>query len=56
LILFRKSLIKKLKQWRVAGDRIGLGNLGKAFADRNELDLNEAILHHTGASPGAIFF
>jgi hypothetical protein len=66
LILFCKSLVKQLKQWRAAGDRIVLfmdhnkhvikGNLGKVLADRGRLDLRKAILHHTGASPRASFF
>jgi hypothetical protein len=32
------------------------GNLGKALADRDGLDLWEADLQHTGDSPGATFF
>jgi hypothetical protein len=32
------------------------GNLGKALADRDGLDLREAALQHTGNSPGATFF
>jgi hypothetical protein len=30
--------------------------MGKAFADREGLNLYEAILSHTGTSPGATFF
>ncbi len=53
------------KKWREAGDKIILfmdhnkhvieGNLGKALADRDGLDLWEAVLLHTGNSPGATF-
>jgi hypothetical protein len=32
------------------------GALGKALGDRDRLDLREAIIHHTGKSPGATFF
>jgi hypothetical protein len=32
------------------------GVLGKALGDRDRLDLHEAIIHHTGKSPGATFF
>ncbi len=32
------------------------GALGKALGDRDGLDLQEAIIHHTGKSPGATFF
>ena len=32
------------------------GAIGKALADRDGLDLQEAILQHTGRSPGATFF
>jgi hypothetical protein len=66
LILFRRDLIKQLKEWQMAGDRIILfmdhnkhvtkGALGKALGDRDGLDLCEAIIHHTGKSPGATFF
>ncbi len=58
--------MKQLRQWRARGDRIVLfmdhtehvieGKLGKALADREGLDLGEAILSHMGASPGATFF
>ncbi len=58
--------MKQIKQWRAAGDRIILfmdhnkhminGPLGKALADKERLDLREAIVQHTGASPGATFF
>ncbi len=54
--------MKQLRQWR----RIVLfidhnehaieGKLGKALADREGLNLREAILSHTRASPGATFF
>jgi hypothetical protein len=66
LILFCKHLIKQIKQWRAAGERIVLfmdhnkqvikGNLGHKLADKEGLDLREAMLHHTGSSPGATFF
>ncbi len=32
------------------------GAIGKALVDRDGLDLQEAILHHTGRSPGAKSF
>ena len=32
------------------------GPLGKELSDKNGLDLREAIIQHTGASPGATFF
>jgi hypothetical protein len=66
LVLFCTHLVKQIKQWRAAGDRIILfmdhnenvinGPLGKALADKEGLDLREAIVQHTGASPGATFF
>jgi hypothetical protein len=66
LILFRRDLVKQLQKWREAGDKIILfmdhnkhiieGNLGKALADRDGLDLQLAVLQHTGNSPGATFF
>jgi hypothetical protein len=53
LILFRHDLVKQLQKWREAGDKIILfmdhnkhvieGNLGRALADRDGLDLWEAI-------------
>jgi len=64
--IFRRDLIKQLKSWQEAGDRIILfmdhndatnGPLGKELvSDKNGLDLREAIIQHTGASPGATFF
>jgi hypothetical protein len=58
--------VKQIKQWHAAGDRVVLfmdhnehvinGPLGKALADRDQLDLQEAIVQHTGASPGTTFF
>jgi hypothetical protein len=64
--MFCKNLVKQLKLWRAAGKRIVSfmdrnkhlidGALGKALAYRDGLDLHDAILHHTGASPGATFF
>jgi hypothetical protein len=66
LILFRYHLVKLIKQWHAAGDRIILfmdhnkhviiGLLGKALADKEGLDLWEAIVQHTGTSPGTTFF
>ena len=66
LVLFRRDLIKQLKEWQMTGDKIILfmdhnkhmtkGALGKALGDRDGLDLREAIIHHTGKSPGATFF
>jgi hypothetical protein len=50
----------------MAGDRIILfmdhnkhvvkGQLGKVLADKEGLDLQEAIVQHTGTSPGTTFF
>jgi hypothetical protein len=64
--LFRTHLISQLTQWRADGDRIVLfmdhnehttkGALGKALADKGGLDMREAVLHHTGAHPGATYF
>jgi hypothetical protein len=64
--MFHKNLVKQLKLWRVAGDKVILfmdhnkyvidGALGQVLADRDWLDLHEAILHHTGPCPGATFF
>ncbi len=58
--------MKQIKQWRAAGDRIILfmdhnkhminGLLGKALADKKGLDLQEANVQHTGASPDMTFF
>ncbi len=66
LILFRHDLAKQLQKWREDGDKIILfmdhnkhvieGNLSKALADRDGLDLREAVLQHMGNSPGATFF
>jgi hypothetical protein len=66
LIPFRRDLIKQLQQWQEAGEKIILfmdhnehvtkGALGKALGEREGLDLQEAIIHHTGKSPGATFF
>ena len=60
LILFRCDLVKQLQKWREAGDKIILfmdhnehvieGNLGKALADRDGLDLWEAVLQHTATA------
>jgi hypothetical protein len=66
LVLFRKHLVKQIKEWRKAGERIILfmdhnkhvinGPLGKELANKEGLDLCEAIVQHTGTSPGATFF
>ncbi len=58
--------MKQIKEWRKAGERITLvmdhnnhvinGPLGKELADKEGLDLREAIVQHTGTSPGATFF
>ena len=66
LILFHRHFVKQLRQWKASRDRIVLfmdhnehvieDKLGKALADREGLNLREAILSHTGASPGATFF
>ncbi len=66
LVFFRRDLIKQINEWRAEEDRIVLfmfhnkhiteGALGKAFGDREGLSLREAIIHHTGKGPGAIFF
>jgi hypothetical protein len=66
LILFRRHLFKQLQQWQAAGEKIVLfmdhnkhmidGAIGIALTDRDGLDLQEAIFHHTGRSPRATFF
>ncbi len=66
LVLFRKHLVKQIKEWRKVGERIILfmdhnehvikGPLGKKLADKEGLDLREAIVQHTGTSPVATFF
>ena len=66
LILFRKHLIKHIKQWHASGERIVLfmdhnkhvikGPLEKALTNKDGPDLSKAIMLHTGVSPGAIFF
>jgi hypothetical protein len=66
LVLSCKQLVKQIKEWRAAGDRIILfmdhnehvinGPLGKMLADKEGLDLREEIVHHTGTSPGTTFF
>jgi hypothetical protein len=66
LILFCKHLVRQIKQWRVSGDRIILfmdhnehvinGPIGKELGDKDGLDLWEAVVQHTGQSPGATFF
>jgi hypothetical protein len=58
--------VKQIKEWRKAGERIILfmdhnknvinGPLGKELADKEGLDLHEAIVQHMGASPGTTFF
>ncbi len=58
--------MKQIKEWRGVGDRIILFMdhnkhminlpLGKELADKEGLDLQEAIVYHTGTSPGATFF
>jgi hypothetical protein len=65
-ILFRQHLTKQIKEWRAEGDRIILfldhnehvtnGPLGRSLADKDGLDLQEAVLQHTGSSPGATYF
>jgi hypothetical protein len=66
LVLFRRDLIKQIKKWQESGVRIILfmdhnehvtnGPLGKQLGDKNGLNLQEAIVQHTGTSPGAMFF
>jgi hypothetical protein len=66
LVLFRNHLIKQIKEWHAAGDRIILfrdhnkhvinGQLGNVLADKERLDLQEAIMQHTGTSPSVTFF
>ena len=66
LVLFRRDLIKQIKRWQEMGARIILfmdhnkhvtnGPLGKQLGDKNGLNLREAIVQHTGTSPGATFF
>jgi hypothetical protein len=64
--IFWRDLIKQIKSWWDAGDRIIFfmdhnkhvtnGPLGKDLGDKNGLDMREAIIQHTGAGPGATFF
>jgi hypothetical protein len=64
--LFWCNLIKQIKSWWETGDKIILfmdhnkhvtnGPLGKELSNMNGLDLREAIVQHTGTSPGATFF
>jgi hypothetical protein len=66
LILFCNHLVKQIKQWHAEGDRmihfmdhnkyVINGPLGKALADKEGLDLREAIVQHTGTRPGTTFF
>jgi hypothetical protein len=66
LTLFQRNLIKQIKTWRESGDKIILfmdhnehvinRPLGKELGNRNGLDLQEAVVQHTGTSPGATFF
>jgi hypothetical protein len=64
LELFRRDLIKQLKEWQAAGDKIILftdhnkhvtkGALGKTLGDRDGLDFREAIIYHTGKAQGPL--
>ncbi len=66
IILFQTHLIKQLTQWRAGVERIVLfmdhhehiikGALGKVLADKDGLDMREAVVQHTGVHPGATFF
>jgi hypothetical protein len=66
LVLFRKHLLKQIREWQTKGDRITLfmdhnehvinGQLGKALADKDRPNLQEVIMQHTGTSPGTTFF
>jgi hypothetical protein len=66
IILFRRRLIKQLKQWHSGGDRIALfmdhnkhtlkGALGTVLSDKAGLNIREAVVQHTGTHPGATFF
>jgi hypothetical protein len=66
LILFQQHLTSAIRKWRAAGERIILfmnynehvyaGALGKALSNKEGLNLNEAILHNTGARTGVTFF
>jgi hypothetical protein len=66
IVLFRKHLLKQITEWQAGRDRIILfmdhnehvinGPLGKALAEKDGPDLQEAIVHHTRTSPGATFF
>ncbi len=65
IVLFRKHLLKQITEWQAGRDRIILfmdhnehvinRSLGKALAEKDKPDLREAIMHHTGTSPGATF-
>jgi hypothetical protein len=66
LVLFWKHLVKQIKEWHKAGKRIILfmdhnehvinRPLEKELADKEGLELREAIVQHTGTSPGTTFF
>ncbi len=65
LVLFRKHLLKQIREWQTIGNRIILfmdhnehvinGQLGKALADKDGPDLQEVIMQHTD-EPGRNIF
>ncbi len=64
--LFWKQLIMKMIEWRKEGDKLVLfmdhnkhitkGALGQSLADKDGLDMREAVIQHTGTHPGATYF
>jgi hypothetical protein len=64
--LFRQHFVSQLTQWRSDGERIILfmdhnkhtynGPLGRVLANTDGLELQEAVLRHTGRRTGATFF
>jgi hypothetical protein len=64
--LFRQHIVHQLKKWHKKGDKIILfmdhnehtydGPLGRALSDPEGVELQEAVLCHTGMKTGATFF
>jgi hypothetical protein len=64
--LFRKQLITNMIEWRKEGDKLILfmdhnkhitkGALGQSLADKDGLDMREAVIQHTGMHPGTTYF
>jgi hypothetical protein len=64
--LFQKQLITKMIEWRKEGNKLVLfmdhnkhitkGALGRSLADKDGLDMREAVIQHTRMHPGATYF